>query len=711
MIKQNITMMALKKIILSLVFVSACLAGIGQTTLFKTMYPPFDQKTHREAEKQWKEGNLAEAERLYRKAFDNSNNVGHLMRLYERKWEIGDVKGFNQAIDLVIQYNKERLVKNSSAVYKIPLNQAFYIKIDNNLKKGDPRVAIEAILDMTSSFGEKVDNSEKSFFGSAYYEGCETAFLLDDKVSLEKLNQAAKAVKNGEYGELVSSIYLGLMNKQYDSVLTRLLDVTENGGGFAFSKLTAKAMLPIVYTYKGEYDKALEWIEKAKKSILIGDGLFQELYGMIALNKQNYPEAIDKFTTALKGRVFLFARAEPINKYKLYYYRGLAYQGSGDLLKAKKDFESALVYNASYQPAINSMASLEGKIISNRTTDKTPPQISILEPTTVTRGLKVTTAAKDVMVKGIATDASGIQAVTINGTKVYSNEKGDFWGSVPVNEGANKLSVIATDLAGNSAETVFEIEKKTAVAETVADIIPVKEKEGRNFAVLIASQNYADPAIPSLENPIADAVKLKLALKNNYNFQEENIFTLYNPDRAEFRKKLLQVSETLEPEDNLIIFYAGHGIWIDKEKKGYWLLTDAQRKDVNTWLPNKEVLDMIADVSSRHTLLITDACFSGSVFKTRGLGAEAPPAMREMSEKISRVAITSGNDSEVPDESVFMKYLIKALSETKDKYFTAQKMFITQILEAVMTETKTEPRYGTLELAGHVGGDFIFVKK
>jgi hypothetical protein len=58
-----------------------------------------------------------------------------------------------------------------------------------------------------------------------------------------------------------------------------------------------------------------------------------------------------------------------------------------------------------------------------------------------------------------------------------------------------------------------------------------------------------------------------------------------------------------------------------------------------------------------------------------------------------------------------MKYLIKALSENKEKFLTAQKMFITQIIEAVMTESKTEPRYGTLELAGHVGGDFIFIKK
>ena len=36
---------------------------------------------------------------------------------------------------------------------------------------------------------------------------------------------------------------------------------------------------------------------------------------------------------------------------------------------------------------------------------------------------------------------------------------------------------------------------------------------------------------------------------------------------------------------------------------------------------------------------------------------------------------------------------------------------ITQIIEALMTESKTEPRYGTLELAGHVGREFIFTKK
>ncbi|MBK8310298.1 MAG: hypothetical protein IPL04_04720 [Chitinophagaceae bacterium] len=36
-----------------------------------------------------------------------------------------------------------------------------------------------------------------------------------------------------------------------------------------------------------------------------------------------------------------------------------------------------------------------------------------------------------------------------------------------------------------------------------------------------------------------------------------------------------------------------------------------------------------------------------------------PSMIQRMNEKISRVAITSGNDTEVPDKSVFMKYLVR----------------------------------------------------
>jgi hypothetical protein len=346
-------------------------------------------------------------------------------------------------------------------------------------------------------------------------------------------------------------------------------------------------------------------------------------------------------------------------------------------------------------------------------TDKIAPTINLLEPSPK-RGLKVTTASENVLIKGIANDISGIKEVSINSKIVYAQKSGDFWGEVPLKEGMNQVTVIATDLVGNRGMQVFEVERlvaKPIVAAVNDVIIPVIEKIGKNYCLLIGAQNYTDANITSLSNPIADAVKLKMILKSTYNFSDENVIQLFNPGTDDVKRQLLELTAQLHPEDNLLIFYAGHGIWVENEKKGYWLMTDAKRKDPNTWLPNKTVLDLVAKIPSRHTLLITDACFSGSVFKTRGLNDAAPKPIQEMEEKISRIAITSGNDTEVPDESIFMKYLIKALNNNKEKYLTAQKMFINQILEAVMTESKTEPRYGTLELAGHVGGDFIFTKK
>ena len=91
------------------------------------------------------------------------------------------------------------------------------------------------------------------------------------------------------------------------------------------------------------------------------------------------------------------------------------------------------------------------------------------------------------------------------------------------------------------------------------------------------------------------------------------------------------------------------------------------------------MLNMIAELPSRNTLLIADACFSGSVFKTRNISTFDHQNIKDLNNKISRVAITSGNDTEVPDESVFMKYLIKALESNKEKYMTSQKLFVNNI--------------------------------
>jgi len=431
--------------------------------------------------------------------------------------------------------------------------------------------------------------------------------------------------------------------------------------------------------------------------------------GLIDINEKKYEEAIHKLLYSLSKRgkkgieVYML-----VEKWKLYTAIGDAYAGLGLYTKAKDNYTIALLANPDHTPATEALARLEKEYSKQTARDKTAPVISLATANTQ-RSIKMTSATENLLVKGFATDPSGILSVLINGQQAFVQPDGNFWGELKVGEGVNAITITATDMAGNSKEENYTIEKTTAISETPF-------REGKNYALLLAAQNYTDEQIPSLENPIADAIKLKLVLKEQYRFTDSTIISVFNPSVSDIRQQMLELTNRIQPEDNLVIFYAGHGIWVDKEKKGYWMLTDSKRYDAGSWFSNTEMLALIAKLPARHTLLITDACFSGSVFKTRGLdlgstGEEKNTLVERMKNKISRVAITSGNDTEVPDKSIFMHYLIKALSENKEKYLTAQKMFVNQIIEAVMTATHTEPRYGTLEMAGHIGGDYVFIKE
>ncbi len=663
-------------------------------------------KLNTKAEKLLDKGHLDEAQKLFYQAHEIYYVHNGLRVLAHYFIDNGNVTEGNRCFDKIITklntYNRGVLTLTSDGYSYSSTKEAILNilqqKAVKNYVKGDINIAV-------NSYKKCLEYDDDKW---TLLVASRCAFYAEDRESLSEFTTAlAKAPEKIRVNIKFNYPLLNVLDGKYTDAIPQLLEIESNSKGE--DKMSARFMLALAYALNKETDKSEEVIKQLLKNIQVGKNYphIRYMRGLNEITKGNYDNAIELLTGELTPKGVLQGY-NSFALYKSYVARAEAYMLKKDFTKARENFEAALIYKSDYIPAQNGLAKLEGKIITERRTDKTPPVIILTEPT-VTRGLKVTSSGFDVMFRGTASDPSGLKSVVINNTNVYAQENGSFWGTITLKEGINTVSIEATDIVGNTNKLEVHVEKN--IAEKKDDIVPVVDKEAKNYALIIASQSYDDASIPSLENPVSDAVKLKLALKSNYSFSDDNIFTLFNPAVIDLKKKFAELFEIVQPEDNIIIFYAGHGIWVEKEKKGYWLLTDAKRNDVNTWFSNKLMLDLISKLPSRHTLLITDACFSGSVFKTRSLGNDAPPAMREMSEKISRVAITSGNDSEVPDESVFMKYLIKALSENKDKYLTAQKMFITQIIEAVMTETKTEPRYGTLELAGHVGGDFIFVKK
>jgi hypothetical protein len=235
---------------------------------------------------------------------------------------------------------------------------------------------------------------------------------------------------------------------------------------------------------------------------------------------------------------------------------------------------------------------------------------------------------------------------------------------------------------------------------------------GKFYAIIIGSSNYKDPGIPDLDSlPIKDAMALKKVLNTKYIFDNENIKALYNPTRRDIVIAFADMSKKITPNDNLLIFYAGHGHYEKESDIGYWLPTDAEVSNPSNWLYNDQLVADVKKIKSLHTLLISDACFSGSIFKTRSVNMEeASSFIKQKYQLPSRKAITSGTLKTVPNKSVFIKYLLDRLSNNKEAFFTASQLF--QSLEQpVSNNSKSLPQFGVIQNVGDEGGDFIFIKR
>jgi len=239
---------------------------------------------------------------------------------------------------------------------------------------------------------------------------------------------------------------------------------------------------------------------------------------------------------------------------------------------------------------------------------------------------------------------------------------------------------------------------------------------GKYHALLIGVQNYKDKRIKNLHYPISDCLKLNDVLNTYYSFNDKRITILENPNRESILKKLEDYS-TLSEKDNLLIFYAGHGYRHSERKQGYWLPTDAQKSEPSKWISNGEISDFLRAINTQHTLLVSDACFSGAIFEDRELGCDLLTCPQNIQRKYSiksRKAISSGDSEQtVPDKSLFINYLINHLKKNKENYLYAEKLFVNINDDFIKADHSDQnPIYGKILHTGldKDGGDFIFVR-
>jgi len=241
----------------------------------------------------------------------------------------------------------------------------------------------------------------------------------------------------------------------------------------------------------------------------------------------------------------------------------------------------------------------------------------------------------------------------------------------------------------------------------------IKELSNRKFyALVIGINDYNDGGLQDLDNPINDAEELSRVLQTFYTFDTENIHILTNPTRTAIIESFDALHEKITERDNLLVFYAGHGIWDQGLNQGFWLPADAKVNSKAQWLSNSTIRDYIGGIQSKHTLVITDACFSGSIFKERSVSFANSRAILEMYKLPSRKAMTSGALKTVPDKSVFITYLIKHLTNNDQPLLSTEELFRTFKIAVINNSANGQvPQYGPIGQAGDEGGDFIFLRR
>jgi len=204
-----------------------------------------------------------------------------------------------------------------------------------------------------------------------------------------------------------------------------------------------------------------------------------------------------------------------------------------------------------------------------------------------------------------------------------------------------------------------------------------------------------------------------ILLQDQYDLDRERVITLFDEEatRDNIIDKLDDLVELVGPEDKLLLYYSGHGSLNKKTNLAYWIPQDAKRRRTSGYIPNSTIRDYIKAINSFHTLLISDSCFSGTLF-VRG-AARSDAAIDELAQRRSRWGIVSGrHDEEVYDgepgaNSPFAASILKVLKRNRHDKLNVARL-ADQVVEMTRSNYTQLPEGNPLFGVGHDGGQYVF---
>lgn len=277
-------------------------------------------------------------------------------------------------------------------------------------------------------------------------------------------------------------------------------------------------------------------------------------------------------------------------------------------------------------------------------------------------------------------------------------------------DGQNVIEIVAENAQGGIVSSSRSI---LVGKDAITDAIAIDRKD---YGLLFAIDQYDNWG--DLVNPIEDAHSIAKILKEKYGFEIEII---ENPNQEDVFIKLGEYSQrNFKPQDQLMIFFAGHGYFDDTFGEGFVVAKNSLQNDKakTTYISHNRLRGVIDNIKSEHIFLTMDVCFGGTfdpvIASARGLETDETNDTEFLVRKLSqhtRKYLTSGGKEYVSDgipgkHSPFTLKFLEALSTGggSDRILTISE------LKTYVEKLKPEPRLGSFG-KDKPESDFVFVVK
>ncbi|WP_435214231.1 caspase family protein [Luminiphilus sp. nBUS_16] len=246
---------------------------------------------------------------------------------------------------------------------------------------------------------------------------------------------------------------------------------------------------------------------------------------------------------------------------------------------------------------------------------------------------------------------------------------------------------------------------------------------GQYYALIIGNSDYRH--MVDLTTPQLDVEKIGSILEGRYGF---SVKVLLNASDVEVMHAINDLNSELDEDDNLLIYYAGHGSQMEMGdlQAGYWLPVNADPPPRDThWISNESITRHLGRLKAKRVLVVADSCYAGLLsdapdylfLSQSGSNNYSAEFMKYKLSRSSRLMISSGGNSPVLDNggtghSVFASAFINILG-ANEKIMSGPQLF-SQLKPIVLERSEAvgfrqEPDFKTIKISGNEAGDFFFV--